>query len=95
MASNFVFDYIKQSYLIAAKIFSARSSEAQGLDPQTARKVRFFTRQFVDALAPTNFLFTNPEVLKATVDTGGKNLVDGLHNLLRTSSAARASSPSA
>ncbi len=57
-------------------------TEAQGLDPQTARKVRFFTRQFVDALAPTNFVFTNPEVLKATAETGGKNLVDGLNHLL-------------
>jgi polyhydroxyalkanoate synthase subunit PhaC len=80
--SNFVFDYIKQSYLIASENIQRVVAEAQGLDPQTARKVRFFTRQFVDALAPTNFVFTNPEVLKATMETGGKNLVDGLHNLL-------------
>ena len=57
-------------------------SEVQGLDQQTARKVRFFTRQFVDALAPTNFLLTNPDALKLTVESGGKNLIDGLHNLL-------------
>ncbi len=80
--NNFLFDYIKQSYLIASQNIQKMVADAQGLDPQTARKVRFFTRQFVDALAPTNFVFTNPEVLKATVESGGKNLVDGLHNLL-------------
>jgi polyhydroxyalkanoate synthase len=80
--NNFLFDYIKQSYLIAADNIQKTVAEVQGLDPQTARKVRFFTRQFVDALAPTNFVFTNPEVLKATIDSGGRNLIDGLHNLL-------------
>ena len=62
--NNFVFDYIKQSYLIAAQNIQKLVADAHGLDPQTARKVRFFTRQFVDALAPTNFVFTNPEVMK-------------------------------
>jgi polyhydroxyalkanoate synthase len=80
--NNFLFDYIKQSYLIAAQNIQNTVAQVQGLDPQTQRKVSFFTRQFVDALAPTNFVFTNPEVLKATVDSGGRNLVDGLHNLL-------------
>jgi polyhydroxyalkanoate synthase len=80
--NNFVFDYIKQSYLIAAQNVQKMVADADGLDAQTARKVRFFTRQFVDALAPTNFAFTNPEVLAATLQTGGKNLVDGLQNLL-------------
>ncbi len=80
--SSFLFDYIKQSYLVAAQNIQRTVSEVQGLDPQTARKVRFFTRQFVDALAPTNFVFTNPEVLKATLDSGGRNLIDGLRNLL-------------
>ena len=80
--NNFLFDYIKQSYLIAADNIQKTVAEVQGLDPQTGRKVKFFTRQFVDALAPTNFVFTNPEVLKATVDSGGRNLIDGLHHLL-------------
>ena len=80
--NNFVFDYIKQSYLIAADNIQKSVAEVQGLDPQTSRKVKFFTRQFVDALAPTNFVFTNPEVLKATVDSGGRNLIDGLHHML-------------
>jgi polyhydroxyalkanoate synthase len=80
--NNFLFDYIKQSYLIAADNIQKTVAEVEGLDQQTNRKVRFFTRQFVDALAPTNFVFTNPEVLKATVESGGRNLIDGLHHLL-------------
>ena len=79
---NFVFDYIKQSYLIAADHIQRTVAETSGLEPQAARKVRFFTRQIVDALAPTNFVATNPEVLKATVESGGKNLLDGLKHLL-------------
>jgi polyhydroxyalkanoate synthase len=81
--NNLVFDYIKQSYLIAAQNIQKSVSEVEGLDAQTARKVKFFTRQYVDALAPTNFVLTNPEVLKTTVETGGKNLLDGLNHLLQ------------
>src|SRR5882672_9751892 len=81
--NNLVFDYIKQSYLIAAQNIQKTVSEVEGLDAQTARKVKFFTRQYVDALAPTNFVLTNPEVLKATIETGGKNLLDGLNHLLQ------------
>ena len=81
--NSLVFDYIKQSYLIAAQNIQKSVSEVEGLDPTTARKVRFFTRQYIDALAPTNFVLTNPEVLKTTIDTGGKNLLDGLNHLLQ------------
>ena len=80
--NNFLFDYIKQSYLIAAQNIQRTVGDVQGLDQQTSRKVRFFTKQFVDALAPTNFVFTNPEVLKATVESGGKNLLEGLNHML-------------
>jgi polyhydroxyalkanoate synthase subunit PhaC len=80
--NNFVFDYIKQSYLIAADHIQRAVADAQGLDANDAKKVKFFTRQYVDALAPTNFVFTNPEVLKTTIDSGGKNLLEGLNHLL-------------
>lgn len=80
--NNFLFDYIKQSYLVAAENIQRTVAGVEGIDAQSARKVRFFTRQFVDALAPTNFALTNPEVLKATVESGGKNLLDGLTHVL-------------
>jgi polyhydroxyalkanoate synthase len=79
---NFVFDYLKQSYLIAAKHMHRAVADVEGLDETTARKVDFYTRQYIDALAPTNFALTNPEVLRETVATGGANLVEGLKNLL-------------
>jgi polyhydroxyalkanoate synthase len=81
--NNVLFDYIKQSYLIAAQNIQKSVAEVDGLDPVTARKVKFFTRQYIDALAPTNFVLTNPEVLKTTLETGGKNLLDGLNHLLK------------
>ena len=79
---HFAFDYIKQSYLIAARVHHTRSPSVEGLSEKSQKKVAFFTRQYVDALAPTNFVLTNPEVLRETVATGGQNLVKGLNNLL-------------
>jgi len=79
---NFLYDYIKQSYLIAAKHLHQAAGSVEGLDDQTAKKVDFYTRQYIDALSPSNFLLTNPEALRETVASGGQNLVKGLHNLL-------------
>ncbi len=81
--NNFLFDYIKQSYLIAARHIHDTVSGVQGLPEDTRKKVNFFTRQYVDALAPSNFAFTNPQVLRETMKTGGANLVKGLNNLLK------------
>ncbi|MCW5606040.1 MAG: class I poly(R)-hydroxyalkanoic acid synthase [Burkholderiales bacterium] len=79
---NFLYDYIKQSYLIAAKHLHQTLNGVEGLDEKTAKKVDFYTRQYIDALSPTNFLATNPEVLRETVSSGGQNLIKGLNNLL-------------
>ena len=79
---NYVFDFIKQSYLLSARWLQGTVKEVEGLDDKTARKVDFYTRQFVDAMAPSNFAMTNPEVLRETLETGGENLVKGLSNLL-------------
>jgi polyhydroxyalkanoate synthase len=80
--ANPVFDFIKQSYLMTSKWMIDSVRETDGLDDETARKVDFYTRQFVDAMAPTNFAMTNPEVLRETVDSKGQNLINGLSNLL-------------
>ena len=79
---NTIFDFIKQSYLLSAKFIQKSVSEVEGLSPHDARKIDFYTRQFVDAMSPSNFLMTNPEVLKATIDSNGENLVKGFENLL-------------
>jgi polyhydroxyalkanoate synthase len=79
---NEVFDFIKQSYLLSARYVQDVVTHVDGLDPHTAQKVDFYARQFVDAMSPSNFLLTNPEVLRKTAETGGENLLRGLHNLL-------------
>jgi len=79
---NFLYDYIKQSYLIAARHLHHTMGKVEGLNEHTAKKVDFYTRQYIDALSPSNFMLTNPEVMRETVATGGQNLVKGLNNLL-------------
>ncbi len=79
---NTVFDTIKQSYLLSARYLQGLVEGVDDLDADTARKVDFYTRQFVDAMAPTNFAATNPAVIEATIDSNGENLVRGLDNML-------------
>ncbi|RCK28705.1 PHA/PHB synthase family protein [Thalassospira lucentensis] len=80
--NNEVFDYIKQSYLLSSQWMQNLVHDVDGLDDKTAQKVEFYTRQFADAISPTNFLMTNPEVLRTTIESGGENLLKGLQNLL-------------
>ncbi|HET9747706.1 MAG TPA: class I poly(R)-hydroxyalkanoic acid synthase, partial [Casimicrobiaceae bacterium] len=79
---NFLFDYVKQSYLITARWLHEQVASVEGLSDNARKKVDFFTRQYIDALAPSNFALTNPEVFRETVASGGQNLVRGLNNLL-------------
>jgi polyhydroxyalkanoate synthase subunit PhaC len=79
---NTLFDFIKQSYLLTARWLQVTVRDVEGIDERTARKIDFYTRQFVDALAPSNFLMTNPEALRATIESRGENLLNGLKNLL-------------
>jgi polyhydroxyalkanoate synthase len=81
-STNFLFDYIKQSYLIAARHIQHTVAGVEGLSPESEKKVAFFTRQYVDALSPSNFALTNPQVLRETLASGGQNLLRGLDNLL-------------
>jgi polyhydroxyalkanoate synthase subunit PhaC len=79
---NEVFDFIKQSYLLSARFVQNVVTQVDGLDERTAQKVDFYSRQFTDAMSPSNFLMTNPEVLRKTAESGGENLLKGLNNLL-------------
>jgi polyhydroxyalkanoate synthase len=76
------FDFIRQSYLLNTRFLKKSVENIRGLDSKTAHKVNFYTRQFVDALAPTNFPLTNPQVLQETMATRGSNLLQGLQNFL-------------
>ena len=80
---HFLFDFVKQSYLITARHIHDAVGNVDGLEDISKKKVNFFTRQFIDALSPSNFAATNPEVLRETVKTHGQNLLKGFNNLLR------------
>ncbi len=82
-SSNLVFDYIKQSYLLSARLIESTMDSAEGLDEKEQKRLSFFTKQFIDAMAPTNYPMTNPDVLKATLENKGENLMAGLKNFVR------------
>jgi polyhydroxyalkanoate synthase len=81
-AQNALFDFYKRAYLLSAQRIQEMVDEVPGLDRHTAHKLRFYTRQWVDAMAPSNFALTNPEVLKATIESHGENLVKGMTHML-------------
>lgn len=80
---NPVFDYVKQSYLLTSKWLLTAVRGTEGMDEKTKAKVDFYTRQFLDAISPSNFLATNPDAIKRTLETKGENLVKGLQNILK------------
>jgi len=80
--TNPLFSAIKKAYFVTADYLQSLTSDVKGLDPKTAAQVQFYTQQFVDALAPTNFVLTNPDILKKTIDTQGANLLKGFNNML-------------
>ncbi len=79
---NAIFNFIKQSYLLTCAYMDKAIRDNEELNAQKKHKLAFATKFFADALSPTNFVMTNPEVIKETLATGGENLVRGLENLI-------------
>ena len=79
---NPVFDWIRQSYLLIADQMLKQVDALEGLDPKQREQFRFATQGFIDAMSPSNFAFTNPEVIQKTIETRGENLLKGLSNML-------------
>ncbi|HYG48269.1 MAG TPA: class I poly(R)-hydroxyalkanoic acid synthase [Allosphingosinicella sp.] len=77
-----VFDYLKQAYLLTARRALEMVEEAEGLDEGARTRVEFFTQQYLNAISPANFAFTNPEAIRKAIDTGSISLLSGLANLL-------------
>ncbi len=78
-----VFSFIKQCYLMmSGSLLGAITNACDDLNTKDKERNIFFAKQFIDAMSPSNFLMTNPEVLQETFKTGGKNLVKGLQNLI-------------
>jgi polyhydroxyalkanoate synthase subunit PhaC len=80
---NAAFDALKQTYLLSATALLKSAAQIEGLDSGQQRKLQFYLRQFIDAISPTNSLFTNPQVVHETIESGGQNLMTGTQHLLR------------
>jgi len=76
-----VFRYFRDSYLLTARTMM-QAVEESDLDPATKQRMRFFMRQYLDAAAPSNYLLTNPEALRAAIESQGETLQEGMKNLL-------------
>jgi polyhydroxyalkanoate synthase len=79
---NPIFDTVRQSYLAISEKLMGTVDEIEGLDEAARNRLRFATKGFVDAMSPANFMATNPDVMKRTVETKGENLLAGLKNML-------------
>ena len=79
---SWFFDHLKQSYLLTAACVQSAVADVHGLEERDAAKLAFYSRQFVDALAPTNFLATNPAALREAAESKGESLLRGLRNVL-------------
>jgi polyhydroxyalkanoate synthase subunit PhaC len=76
-----VFRYFRDSYLLTSRMMMKAVEEAS-LDAPTKQRMRFFMRQYLDAAAPSNYLMTNPEALKAAMESRGETLQEGMRNLM-------------
>ena len=77
-----LFDTVKQSYLAISDRLLGTVEEIEGIDEDARGRLRFATRNLLDAMSPANFLATNPEVMKRTIESRGENLLSGLKNMI-------------
>ncbi len=81
-SENALFDYIKNAYLFTSDWMQQQVAEADGLSEADRKKLEFYTRNYVESIHPANFFALNPEVLEATAEQNGENLVRGLKMML-------------
>ena len=86
-SSNQFFDFIKQAYLLSAHWADHLVEGAKDLDPHTRQKAEFYVKQVANALSPSNFVLTNPELLRETLGSNAENLARGMHMLAEDISA--------
>lgn len=79
---NPFFEFIRDSYLISARHINHAVAQVKGMDEKKKRRVEFFTRQLLEAASPSNYLPTNPELLKLTFESMGENIIEGIDNFL-------------
>ena len=86
---NPVFDFVKQAYLITTRWADDLVQQADHVDEHTKHKAQFYVRQLASALSPTNFVATNPELLRTTLEQNGENLVRGMHMMVEDIKAGK------
>lgn len=80
---NPIFSYMKQAYLINSKMLQGMISSMHFKDPKSEEQVKFYTRQYINSVSPTNYLLSNPEVCEEILKTKGQNMVKGIENFMR------------
>ncbi|MEO3998997.1 class I poly(R)-hydroxyalkanoic acid synthase [Mesorhizobium sp. CAU 1732] len=80
-AKNAFFDFLKQTYLVTSKWAGDLVEHADGLDEHTRHKAQFYVKQITQAISPSNFILTNPEIFRETISSNGENLVRGMRML--------------
>jgi polyhydroxyalkanoate synthase subunit PhaC len=80
-SQNQFFDFLKQAYLLTVQWSERLVKDAAGVDEHTRKKAEFYVKQIANAISPSNFVFTNPELLRETLLSNGENLVRGMHML--------------
>ena len=90
-AESPIYDYLRQAYLLNAQYLKRIAELWPAPDPLTKRRLQFFTRQLVDALAPSNFAATNPEFIQRAIETQGESIRRGLMNLIKDMEKGRIS----
>src|SRR5947209_8232501 len=88
-SSNQFFDFVKQVYLLTVRWANHLVQNAEGLDPHTLQKAEFYVRQIANAIAPSNFVLTNPELSRETLASNAENLARGMHMLAEDIEAGR------
>ncbi|WP_157015507.1 PHA/PHB synthase family protein [Mesorhizobium xinjiangense] len=86
---NAFFDFLKQAYLVTSRWATELVDKADGLDEHTRHKASFYVRQVSQAMSPSNFILTNPELFRETVATHGENLVRGMEMLAEDIAAGK------
>jgi polyhydroxyalkanoate synthase len=80
-SQNPFFDFLKQAYLLTNRFAQNLVADAHALDEHTRQKAEFYVKQIANAVSPSNFVLTNPELLRETLGTNADNLARGMHML--------------
>ena len=80
--SNPYFNFIKQQYMINSDAIKQAVEDIEDIDEKEKKRLRYFSQQIVDMMAPTNFFATNPDALMKAIETEGDSVVKGLENLV-------------